>query len=252
MHNDDKRKLTSRLNALKSTGPKTPEGKLRASANSLTHGAYAKNLILPGEELADYHSLLDTHFDAWNPTNPIEEIFVVEMATTLWSLHRQQPAESSLIHIQIQRMAPALNVEFKSINSHGLYGLAVAALHSHGSGLSQLTRQSRRLLRQYENICKQLLSLRQLFPIVPGDSTGLRPPPVPPTENEPVETKLTDPETKLPLAPENRVRNPHSIPYAALPPIAQPAEGPLKTDTAAHTTAATTQHATAGTGAGTT
>ncbi len=251
MHNDDKRKLTSRLNALKSTGPKTPDGKLRASANSLTHGAYAKNLILPGEELADFQSLLDTHFDTWNPTNPIEEIFVVEMATTLWSLSRQQPAESSLIHIQIQRMVPALNVEFKSINSHGLYGLAVAALHSHGSGLSQITRQSRRLLRHYENLRQQLLSLRQLFPLVPGDSTDLRPPR--PTRNEPVETKLNDPETQLPpLASENRIRNPQSILDAALPPIGQPTEDPLKTDTAANTTAATTQHATAGAGEGTT
>ena len=47
--------------------------------------------------------------------------------------------------------------------------------------------------------------------------------PVPPAENEPVETKLTDPEQMLPsLSSENRVHNPSSILYAAFP--AQPVQ----------------------------
>ena len=246
MHNDetknnDKRKLTSRLNALKSTGPKTPDGKLRSAANSRSHGAYAQNLILPGEELVDYQTLLDTHFDTWKPTNPIEEIFVVEMATTLWSLRRQHPAESSLIHIQIQRMAPALNVEFGSINSHGLYALAVAALHSQGSGLSQIARQGRRLQRQYKNLCQQLLALRQLFPPVTPEPDGFHPPPDPPAENEPVETKLTDDSDMHPQpALEIGVHNPLSIAYAALPSIVKPAEISPKTTQA--TSTSTQQH----------
>ena len=52
MTTDDKRKETSRLTALKSTGPKTPEGKRRSAFNSVTHAAYVQEFILDGEELS--------------------------------------------------------------------------------------------------------------------------------------------------------------------------------------------------------
>ena len=84
MRTDDKRKQTSRLNALKSTGPKTPEGKRRSAFNAVTHAAYVQELILPGEELPQFQLILDAHLDNWKPTNPIEDTFVVEMASTLW------------------------------------------------------------------------------------------------------------------------------------------------------------------------
>ena len=104
MRTDDKRKETSRLNSLKSTGPKTPEGKRRSAFNAVTHAAYVQELLLPGEELPQFQVLLDTHLHTWKPTNPIEDTFVFEMASTLWRLRRQAPAESSLISIQMKRM----------------------------------------------------------------------------------------------------------------------------------------------------
>ncbi len=99
MRTDDKRKGTSRLNALKSTGPKTPEGKRRSAFNSTTHGAYARNLMLPGEKLTEFEELIKVHLDTWKPTNLIEDILVTEMTSTLWRLRRQAPAEASLIDI---------------------------------------------------------------------------------------------------------------------------------------------------------
>ncbi len=81
MRTDDKRKQPSRLNALKSTGPKTPEGKRRSGFNSTTHNAYARNLMLPGEERAEFEELIKGH-ETWKPTNWIENILVTEMATT--------------------------------------------------------------------------------------------------------------------------------------------------------------------------
>lgn len=229
MTTDDKRKLTSRLNSLHSTGPKTPEGKSKSARNSTKHGAYAKTLILPGEKLADYHELVHSHLQLWAPTNLIEENLVREMATTLWRLRRQAPAESSLIGIQIQRMATALSAEFEAVNAAGLYALAFTALHSHGDGPAQISRQERRLLHQYQQLRQELLILReQLPPTTPQPNPELTPP-----ENEPVETKLTDPPDvpgeeheeephPLPLlASATRVQNPHSPLYAALPPLTQ-------------------------------
>ena len=257
MRTDDKRKQTSRLNALKSTGPKTPEGKRRSAFNSVTHAAYVQEFILPGEELPQCQLLMDTHLsrqrlvrfvgeylgETWKPANHIEETFVFEMVTTLWRLRRQAPAESNLINIQMQRMHTALSVEFESIGPNALYALAVVALQANGDALNQIARQGRRLLSQYEKLTQQLLTMRQLFPPVTPEPPNFQPQPDSEPHNEPVETKLTehpDPldqstenetvetqpvETKLTgsvalnlLPCETRVHNPHSILYAALPP----------------------------------
>ena len=48
------------------------------------------------------------------------------MATTLWRLRRQAPAEASLIDIQFQRMT-CDEVEFTSLNAHGAYAVVLAS-----------------------------------------------------------------------------------------------------------------------------
>lgn len=46
----DKQTRANRRNALKSTGPTTPEGKGAASQNALTHGLLSKEVLLPEED----------------------------------------------------------------------------------------------------------------------------------------------------------------------------------------------------------
>ena len=231
MRNQDKRSTSSRENAKKSTGPKTPSGKRRSSANASTHGAYAKQIVLPCEELPDFEALLQAHFDSWKPVGPIEELLTSEMASTLWRLRRQAPAEASLIDIQIKRMHPALEVEFTSLTVDGYYALAVAALHSHGDGLAQIQRQRKRLMNEYDKLMQQLLNLRQLFPptslnpeLAPTSPEAPEPDPheqgqqteteqvtnQQTAEMEFVETKLTASITAPNFGPENRLAAPQT------------------------------------------
>ena len=108
------------------------------------------------------------------------------------------------------------------------------------------------MLSQYEKLTQQLLSMRQLFPPVAPDSPSLQSQPDLDTQEEPVETNLTEDqqlssqstesepvetesvetkpvETKLidsvtlhfPFPRETRVHNPDSIPYTAPPLISQ-------------------------------
>ena len=146
---DDKRTLTSRLNALKSTGPKTPPGKQASSLNASTHGAYARSIVLPGESIADYQAIVEAHFHQYNPDNLIARCLVSQMATTLWRLNRIAPAESYMVRIQLDRMEPAIRIEFDDIPAAGLYALGVSSLESQGTAQSQLLSQERRLLTQY-------------------------------------------------------------------------------------------------------
>ena len=46
----DKKAEANRRNALKSTGPKTPEGKAAVRLNALRHGLRSEEILLPGED----------------------------------------------------------------------------------------------------------------------------------------------------------------------------------------------------------
>ena len=219
MRTDDKRKLTSRLNALKSTGPKIPEVKRCSAFNFVTQAAYIQEFILPGEELSDFQLLMDTHLETWKPTNIIEETFVFELVTTLWRLRRQ----ANLVHILMRRMNPVLSEKIESVSA-----LDVVAIQTNCDGLNEIDIQGRRLRSQYKNLTQQLRKMRRLFPPMTPEPTSHQPQSDLESRNEPVETKLKGSiPLQLPLSRENRVHDPHSILYAALPPIPE-TETPVK------------------------
>ena len=72
----DRQIAANRENALKSTGPRTPEGRAAVRLNSLTHGLTAKTLVLPGESEEDFGSLLDSLAAEHDPITPTEQALV--------------------------------------------------------------------------------------------------------------------------------------------------------------------------------
>ena len=212
MKHIDNRRLSSPLNATKSTGPKTDAGKQKSAANARRHGAYSRKILLPGEDPAALQLLVDSHFHLYRPTNPIEENLVLQLAHTLWRVHRQAPAESSLVSIQMHRLSASLTIEFASVTPEDLYALATHSLNTQGQGASQICRQERRLLRQYQDLRDQLLATRDLTPPHQPDTN-------PPEFNQPaeetvfVETNLTSTVTP----PSNF--DPHAAIFALLPAI---------------------------------
>jgi hypothetical protein len=78
----------NKLNAQKSTGPATPEGKAKSSMNRLTHGFASAQSIVPGEDHAAFIALLDELLIEHQPATPTEEIFVEKMAQTQWLTQR--------------------------------------------------------------------------------------------------------------------------------------------------------------------
>ena len=87
----------NRANALKSTGPKTAEGKAAVRLNSLQHGLRAQTLIIPGENREQFNQL-HTALDAeWRPLTLTARFYVEQMAIAQWKLRRLEVAESSLL-----------------------------------------------------------------------------------------------------------------------------------------------------------
>ncbi len=85
---------TNRANAQHSTGPKSSIGKLRSSQNSFQHGLYSKQLILPGEDAAEFDHLRSTLRDEHQPANTVEEILIDELAQHFWRVRRFRELEA--------------------------------------------------------------------------------------------------------------------------------------------------------------
>ena len=86
----------NRRNALRSTGPKTPEGKAAVSLNSLRHGLRARTVVLPGEDPQEFQRLCDDLEAQWQPLTRTEQFYVEQMAVAQWKLIRMERCEASI------------------------------------------------------------------------------------------------------------------------------------------------------------
>lgn len=78
----------NRANAQRSTGPRTSDGKLASSRNSLKHGLASGTLIIPGEDSTAFETLRNTLLEGHRPATETEELLVNEMAQSWWLTHR--------------------------------------------------------------------------------------------------------------------------------------------------------------------
>src|SRR5580692_8850141 len=86
----------NRLNALKSTGPRTTEGKAAVSMNALKHGLRARTVVLPSENAEEFHQLCDDLEAEWQPQSRTEQFYVEQMAVSQWKLNRMEVGEADL------------------------------------------------------------------------------------------------------------------------------------------------------------
>jgi hypothetical protein len=86
----------NRLNARKSTGPRSPEGKARSSMNALRSGIDAKSQVIHGESPAELESLKWQYFDRFHPTTPEQRMLVDTLIDSEWLLRRFRTCEAQL------------------------------------------------------------------------------------------------------------------------------------------------------------
>jgi hypothetical protein len=80
--------LANRLNAQKSTGPCTIEGKAVASQNSVKHGLLAEQDVIKSESPADFELYRQQILDELSPVSPMESILAERIVTLSWRLKR--------------------------------------------------------------------------------------------------------------------------------------------------------------------
>jgi hypothetical protein len=87
----------NRSNAQYSTGPKSPEGKAKSSLNAAKHSLTSKQVVIPGENPAEYDAHRADLIDGLKPANPIESELVEELAAHSWRLKRAIRLETAVL-----------------------------------------------------------------------------------------------------------------------------------------------------------
>ena len=87
----------NRRNALRSTGPKTEEGKQRASQNAVRHGLTAETVIVPLEDADDYQAFEQAVTADYEAETAVERELVLRLASLLWRLRRATSIETGLL-----------------------------------------------------------------------------------------------------------------------------------------------------------
>jgi hypothetical protein len=92
----------NRLNALKSTGPRTEEGKRVSRRNALRHGLTAETVIDGLEDSEDYRGFEAAIIADYDAETAVERELVLRLASLLWRLRRIIAIETDLFAIQAE------------------------------------------------------------------------------------------------------------------------------------------------------
>ena len=94
----------NRRNALKSTGPKSEEGKQASRCNALRHGLTAETVIGALENAEDYKAFEAAITADYDAQSAVERELVLRLASILWRLRRATTMETGLFEIQADPM----------------------------------------------------------------------------------------------------------------------------------------------------
>src|SRR5215207_11490142 len=105
----------NRANALKSTGPKTPEGKAASKLNAVKHGILSREVLVAGEDHQELTALQEWFQEDLQPVGPMEVMLVGQVVATHWRLRRVLAAESGEIKREAELKEASTNSDRKSV-----------------------------------------------------------------------------------------------------------------------------------------
>jgi hypothetical protein len=153
----------NRANAQHSTGPRTADGKSRASMNALKHGLFAAEAVLPGEDCEAFKSLVHDYARGHNAETS-EELAIAEgIVSARWRAHRLKARETALTALSTEQHRPAVEKLFQAqfeADHDAITPLAEAAgLQANARLFHQLWLAEARLYRRAELAEEKLTSL---------------------------------------------------------------------------------------------
>jgi hypothetical protein len=86
----------NRSNAQKSTGPRTAEGKAAASQNAAKHGLLAEQVVIKGEDPAEFEGYRDRMLEELAPVGAVETMLAERAVGLAWRLRRAERLQSAV------------------------------------------------------------------------------------------------------------------------------------------------------------
>ncbi len=163
----DRQLGANRRNALKSTGPLSPEAKSRVSSNALKHGAYAADVVLRTENDREYRDLFLALVEEYQPASPTEHQLVQDLADYRWRLSRAVRAETGRYNELIDKHRGILTRYHRSVPPKlediepRDFELRVLGDAAHQTSLVRLGNHESRLRRHYLRTMQYLVALKQ-------------------------------------------------------------------------------------------
>jgi hypothetical protein len=87
----------NRRNARKSTGPRTPEGKVAAARNATRHGLRAEKKLVPAKERKAFGEFYESVITCLGPDGHFETALAERIVFALWRLRRSMQIESGML-----------------------------------------------------------------------------------------------------------------------------------------------------------
>jgi hypothetical protein len=143
-----KQVAANRLNARKSTGPTSPEGKARSAMNALKSGIDAQSHIIRGESEAALQALSAEYCDRFRPNTPEQRMLVDTLIDSEWLLRRFRVCEAQLWERGAQIATTPL--------------AAIVLAQAFTSQADEFTRLQRRVDSAHRNYRHALQELRRL------------------------------------------------------------------------------------------
>jgi hypothetical protein len=198
----------NRLNAQKSTGPRSATGKATSSINALKSGIDAKSEIIRGEKPADLAALTAEYLDRFLPATPEERLFVDTLVRGDWQLRRLAKVDAQIWEYE---MSTSSSLDEDSPLGHGF--------ECGQRPFERLQRRINATERSYKSALHELQQLQSARDAQP-DAQPV-PAPIPqPTETKPISSKIgfvsppppqPVPSTQTP--PQPLSFRPHALPH---------------------------------------
>jgi len=123
--------IANRINAQKSTGPRTTQGKEIVSQNAVKHGLTAANDIISSERRPDFDLFRDQMLEELAPQSPLESMLAERVVSLSWRLKRIRRIQNQAIDT------------LSKDNNNSLLAKLTQSLFSKGSGPLQPTPSSK-------------------------------------------------------------------------------------------------------------
>jgi hypothetical protein len=194
----------NRLNAKKSTGPRSAEGKAASSMNALKSGIDAQSQIIRGEDPTSLEALAAEYTGRFQPATPEERFYVDTLIRDDWQLRR-------LAHADAQIWESGFSSTFRLEEDTALGQV----FNNRSQTFMRLQRRIDATERSYQRALRELERLRAARQ---APTPGPQPDPVPPPNLQPAEKPAHSFQIGSSARPRNRL-----LPVSSPPPPHSPA-----------------------------